>query len=312
MTAPSTPQSWHDIFFTSRDGLRLYARHYPAPLAARPLARRPMLCLPGLTRNARDFHALATFMTDPTNPSARDVYAIDYRGRGRSENDPDWRRYTLQTEMLDVADFLTMAGLHDAAVVGTSRGGLIAMLLASARPGGVGAVVLNDIGPVIQREGLLRIVAYVGRVPLPASWTEAGALAHELNSRAFPAVLPHDWEAIARQWFNESHGRPTHGYDQKLAKAIGVPAGPLPDLWPQFAALSRVPVLSIRGALSDILSEATVSEMRLRHPNLETLTVRGEGHAPLLLDRPTQVAIADFLGRADLAARAAHGHRQTA
>ena len=298
-TAPS--QNWRDIFFTARDGVRLYARHYPAPPRTSPGRCRPALCLPGLTRNSRDFHDLATFLTDPANPSARDVYAVDYRGRGRSANDPDWRNYTLQAEITDVLDFMTLAGVTDAAVVGSSRGGIIAMLMASQRPTSVGSVVLVDIGPVIEREGLLRIVAYVGRIPLPATWEEAGALVRDLNRRQFPAVPDHHWDDIARQWFNDANNRPVHGYDQELAKAIAVPAGTLPALWAQFSALASRPLLSIRGEHSDILSEATVAEMRLRHPNLETYTVKGQGHAPLLRDRASQIEIADFMLRADRA-----------
>lgn len=300
MAALLSDKNWQDIFYTSRDGLRLYARHYPAPAGARNKRRRPMLCLPGLTRNCRDFHDLATFMTDPANPSARDVYAVDYRGRGRSANAPDWRSYTLQHELADVLDLMTLAGLNDVGVVGTSRGGLIAMLMATMRPASLGAVVLNDIGPVIEREGLLRIVAYIGRVPLPPTWAEAGQLARDLNKRQFPAIPDHHWDDIAKQWFNEAHGVPVHGYDQALEKAIGAPDGAIPSLWPQFDALARVPMLSIRGELSDILSEATVNEMRLHHPSLESVIVRGQGHAPLLRDRPTVIAIADFLMRSDL------------
>ena len=124
----------------------------------------------------------------------------------------------------------------------------------------------------------------------------------DLNKRQFPAVPEHHWDDIARQLFNEEHGVPVHGYDQALAKAIGVPEGAIPSLWPQFDALARVPMLTIRGELSDILSAATVSEMRLHHPGLESVTVRGQGHAPLLRDRPTMIAVADFLLRSDQAA----------
>ena len=303
MAAPLSPKNWQDIFFTSRDGLRLYARHYRAPEASVARLRRPLLCLPGLTRNCRDFHELATFMTDPANPSARDVYAVDYRGRGRSAHDPDWRNYTLQNEALDILDLMTLTGLSNVAVVGTSRGGLLAMLMATLRPASLGAVVLNDIGPVIEREGLLRIVAYVGRVPLPATWPEAGALVRDLNKRQFPAVPDHLWDEIAHQWFNEEHGQPVHAYDQNLDKVIAVSPGPIPSLWPQFDAMARLPMLVLRGELSDILSPATVAEMQRRHPGLEAVTVRGQGHAPLLRDRPSIIAIADFLLRTDQGSR---------
>ena len=303
MAATLSPKTWQDIFFTSRNGLRLYARHYAAPDSPAALSRRPLLCLPGLTRNCRDFHDLATFMTDPANPSARAVFAVDYRGRGRSAHDPAWQNYTLQNEVLDVLDFMTLAGLTNVAVAGTSRGGLIAMLMATQRPASLGAVVLNDIGPVIEREGLLRIIAYVGRVPLPATWPEAGALVRDLNKRQFPGVPDHLWDDIARQWFNEEHGQPVHAYDQNLDKVIAVSPGPIPSLWPQFDAMARLPMLVLRGEQSDILSPATVAEMQRRHPGLEAVTVRGQGHAPLLRDRPSIIAIADFLLRTDQGSR---------
>lgn len=294
-------RNWRDIFYTSRDGLRLYARHYPAP----PSARRPVVCLPGLTRNVRDFHSLASYLSDPALATVRDVYAIDYRGRGRSAHDPVWRNYTTQVEALDVLDFMTLSGLHDTAVIGTSRGGLIAMIMAALRPTSLGAVVLNDIGPVIEREGLARIVAYTGRVPLPTSWAEAARLVQDINGPQFPAVPEHDWAEIARQWFDDVNGEPVHGYDQNLGKAMTLLDGPIPELWPQFEALSYVPTLAVRGELSDILSERTRDTMRLRHPRLETLTVRGQGHAPLLREVPVQAAIADFLTSADATVRIA-------
>ena len=304
MAVPLAQKNWQDIFFTSRNGLRLYARHYPAPETAVAARRRPLLCLPGLTRNCRDFHELASFMIDPANPSARDVFAVDYRGRGRSAHDPEWQNYTLQNEALDVLDFMTLTGLHNVAIAGTSRGGLITMLMATLRPASLGAVVLNDIGPVIEREGLLRIIAYIGRVPLPATWPEAGALVRDLNKRQFPGVPDHLWDDIAKQWFNEEHGQPVHAYDQNLDKVIAVSPGPIPSLWPQFDAMARLPMLVLRGELSDILSPATVADMQLHHPGLEAVTVRGQGHAPLLRDRASIIAVADFLLRADQGSRA--------
>ncbi|MDX2157374.1 MAG: alpha/beta hydrolase [Hyphomicrobiaceae bacterium] len=295
MIAATTTQSWHDIFFSSQDGLRLYARHYPAP----PSRRRPVLCLAGLTRNSRDFHFLASFLSDPANPMARDVVTLDYRGRGRSQHDPNWRNYSLQMELTDALDLLTVLGLSDVAVVGTSRGGLVAMIMACLRPTAIGAVVLNDIGPVIEREGLVRIIAYAGRMPLPPTWEDATQLVREINARWFPAVPDEHWAELARQWFNDEHGRPAFGWDKALAQSLSVLDGPIPELWPQFQALSRVPAMAIRGELSDILSEQTLREMSLRHPNLVALTVKEQGHAPLLRDRPTLFAINDFLGRSD-------------
>jgi pimeloyl-ACP methyl ester carboxylesterase len=291
----SDKRNWRDIFYTSRDGLRLHARHYPAPDAG----RRPVLCLPGLTRNVRDFHALASYLSDASQPTPRDVYAVDYRGRGRSAHDPNWRNYAIQVETLDVLDFMTVAGLHDAALVGTSRGGLIAMIMATMRPASIGAVVLNDIGPAIERDGLARIVAYAGRVPLPNSWAEAARLAHDMNKRHFPAVPAEQWADVARQWFDDVNGQPAHSCDQNIAKALSLLDGPVPSLWSQFEALSYAPTLAVRGALSDVLSEQTLYQMCVRHPRLQTLVVPGQGHAPLLLDLATQRGIADFLAACD-------------
>jgi pimeloyl-ACP methyl ester carboxylesterase len=201
--------------------------------------------------------------------------------------------------MLDVIDFITLTGLYDAALIGTSRGGLITMLLASAQPTAIGAVVLNDIGPVIEHEGLARISGYVGRVPLPISWPDAARMMRELNRRHFPEISDTVWEDVSRQWYNEKNGKPAPGYDSNLGNALSVLDGPLPALWPQFEALKRVPLMVVRGENSDILTAATVDEMRRRHPAMATVTVANQGHAPLLKDPSTIEAIRHFLTAAD-------------
>ncbi|HEU4380652.1 MAG TPA: alpha/beta hydrolase [Hyphomicrobiaceae bacterium] len=293
-------QGWNDIYFTSRDGLRLYARHYAVPGSV----RRPAVCLAGLSRNSRDFHDLAVALSKP-DETGRDVYCLDYRGRGRSQHDADWKNYSILIELNDVLDFMTMRGLHNAAMIGTSRGGLITMLMAVLRPAAIGAAVLNDIGPVIEPEGLARIVAYIGRVPLPATWKEAADLVAEMHRRQFPAVTAQQWAEFARQVFNDDNGLPAPSYDANLAKAISLVAAEVPDLWPQFVALSHAPMLVLRGENSDILSAKTLSEMQLRHPRLDAVTVKGQGHAPLLKDAPTISAVSRFLAQADLTALAA-------
>lgn len=288
--SPSEGAFFEDVYFTTRDGLRLHARHYPTAYAQ----ARPVLCLAGLTRNSRDFHDIASALaSDPINPRA--VLALDSRGRGLSENDPDWRNYTLLVELHDALDLLFIAGWRDAAVIGTSRGGLLAMLLVAAQPGAVGAIVLNDIGPVIEIDGLARIAGYVGRAPLPGSWPEAAKMVRDMNRRHFPAISDKVWEEVARALFNERSGRPAPGYDTNLSQALSVLNGPIPELWPQFEAARRLPIMAIRGENSDILSAATVEEMRRRHTGLVTLIVKGQGHAPFLKDAPTISAIRDFL-----------------
>lgn len=286
----SLPKRWTDIFYTSRDGLRLHVRHYTTHASA----RRPVVCLPGLTRNARDFHDLANVLSDPRG-HCRDVYCFDYRGRGDSEFAEDWKTYNVLTELADVLDFMTLTGLHDAAIVGTSRGGLLAMAMAVARPTAIGAVVLNDIGPVIEPDGLARLQAYVGRVPLPTSWSAAAMLVKSLNYRSFPAQTDATWASVARQWFNDDNGKPAHAYDQNLSKAMAHAGGPVPAMWQQFTALNRVPLLAIRGANSDILSAETLVEMQRRHPHFRGMTVPDQGHAPLLKDADSIGAIYEFL-----------------
>jgi pimeloyl-ACP methyl ester carboxylesterase len=298
MQMQTSTQAWRDIHFSARDGLRLYARHYPAPGAQHPSLRRPVLCLAGLSRNSRDFDHLASVLAGP-GENARDVYALDSRGRGLSGHDRDWRNYSLLVELNDTLDFMTMKGLHGAIVIGTSRGGLIAMMMAVLRPNAIGAAVLNDIGPVMEPDGLARVVAYIGRLPVPADWDEAARIVQDMNRRQFPIVTQEEWAEQARAWFNDVNGLPALGYDPDLAKALSLDNAPIPELWPQFGALAHVPVLAIRGEHSDILSAKTLEEMRSRHPRLEAFTVRGQGHAPLLRDGPTVSAIQAFLQRCD-------------
>lgn len=282
---------WRDIFYKSSDDLRLHARHYPAP----DERFRSVVCLPGLTRNSRDFHTLATYLsTHPEKP--RNVYCLDYRGRGRSQYDSNWRNYVPYTELIDVLDFLTVQGLHRVGIVGTSRGGIIAMMMAALRPTAMGAVVLNDIGPVIETRGLARIVNYVGRMPLPKTWADAIHIMREINGRGFPDFTDAQWDQMARGVFEERKGRLVLSYDRKLAKAIGTVdlSRPVPDLWPQFVAMGQIPAFALRGEHSDVLSAETLDEMVERHPNLRMMIVPEQGHAPVLQEQDPVEAIGSF------------------
>lgn len=290
-TAPT-----EDIFYRSHDDLDLYARAYGSEDAP----GRPLLCLAGLTRNGRDFHDLAvTLANHPTH--ARRVYCLDYRGRGRSEWDKDWRNYSAYVELLDVTAFLTLRGLDDIAVIGTSRGGIIAMLLAVMRPSALGCVILNDIGPVIETAGLARIMGYAGKIPIPRDWAEATRVVRDINKRQFTSLDDTAWYELARQLFNEADGMPAAAYDPNIGKALSEIdiAKPVPDMWAHFNALLGMPLMVLRGENSDILSQATVQEMQNRHPLLVPVLIRNEGHAPLLKDRFSQRLIADFLAEAD-------------
>lgn len=282
---------WRDIFYESSDDLRLHARHYPAP----DEKLRSVICLPGLTRNARDFHTLATYLsTHPEKP--RNVYCLDYRGRGKSQHDRNWRNYTPYTELMDVIDFLTVQGLHQVGIVGTSRGGIIAMMMAALRPTAMGAVVLNDIGPVIETRGLARIVSYVGRMPVPKTWADAVMIMREINGRGFPNFTDAQWDQMARGLFEERKGRLILSYDRKLSRAVGSIdlSRPVPDMWPQFTALGRIPVFVLRGEYSDVLSPETLEMMVKRHSNLRTMTVPDQGHVPVLQEQKPVEAIGSF------------------
>jgi pimeloyl-ACP methyl ester carboxylesterase len=290
---PTPDATARPIRFSARDGLQLLVRCYEAPGSTRP----PVLCLAGLTRNSRDFHDIALDLS--SGPAARTVWALDSRGRGHSDHDPKWENYNVLVEAQDVIDLAVMAGLHGATVIGTSRGGILAMIIAALQPTLLGAVVLNDIGPVIERDGLARIAGYVGRLPLPGSWKDAAALIADISKRHFTNVPPEHWEEAARAWFNEKDGRPAPGYDPAIAKSVTAHASAIPQLWPQFLALSKLPTLVVRGEHSDILSARTVTEMLQKHPNIAAITVAGHGHAPLLKDQLSIGTVARFIAAAE-------------
>jgi pimeloyl-ACP methyl ester carboxylesterase len=286
------PQS---IFYRSPDDLTLHVGFYPS--ADPQTLRRPVICLPGLSRNGRDFHELALALSQD-RVAPRDVYALDLRGRGLSEWDKDWHNYSPLVEAKDVIAFLDLRGLHDVALVGTSRGGIIAMMLAVMRPSAMGLAVLNDIGPLIETAGLARIIGYVGKIPVPRDWDEAARIVRDMNKRQFTALSDRDWERLARQIFNtDDAGRPAAGYDPALGKTLADVdiSKPIPDMWAYFDAMAAMPVMVVRGENTDLLSVETVSEMGRRHPGLATVSVPNEGHAPLLDDAYTQRQIGDFI-----------------
>jgi pimeloyl-ACP methyl ester carboxylesterase len=283
------------LFVTAQDGLRLHVCAY----GARASGALPVVCLPGLARTAADFESLAATLS-----SDRQVLAIDYRGRGRSDYDHNPANYNLQVELADLLAVLTALGIGRAIFIGTSRGGILTMLLAVARPTAIAGCVLNDIGPVIELSGLLRIKSYVGKLRQPTSFGEAAdVLQHRFGSH-FPKWGDADWLAFARQTFKEANGRIVADYDIKLATILdGVtPERPLPPLWKEFDALARLPVMVVRGTNSDILSAATVEAMRARRSSLDVVEVTDEGHAPRLTDPQTASRIAAFVSSYDDAA----------
>jgi len=280
-------------FVSAPDGLRLHARSYGARGG-----RRPVVCLPGLARTTDDFDTLASALAnDPHRP--RHVLAIDYRGRGQSEYDADPANYNIPTEVADLVAVLTALEVEPAVFVGTSRGGILAMLLATVRPAAIAGVILNDIGPVIETKGLVRIKSYLGHLPQPKSFEDGGEILRSLFSTQFPKLGPDDWTMFARRTFQEQNGSFKPRYDPKLAGALqGVDmARSLPPLWREFDALALVPLMIIRGANSDILSSETVEAMRERRPDIVALEVPDQGHAPLLTESEVIAQIGAFIER---------------
>ncbi|MFQ5697114.1 MAG: alpha/beta fold hydrolase [Myxococcota bacterium] len=276
-----------DRTFRSRDGLRLYYRDYPGPGD-----RVPVLCLHGLTRSSRDFADLA-----PHLAATRRVLCGDVRGRGRSEWDPKPERYAPATYVEDVAELLRDAEVPQVVVIGTSMGGILAMGLAASHPGALVGVVLNDIGPVVDPRGLERIAGYVGKSEPVSSWAEATRAAQTVHGHAFPDYGPADWERFARRTLREApDGRLVADYDPAIAQGLARGTAAPADLWPLFEPLARVPVLVLRGALSDILSSATLAQMAERHPTLTSVEVPDRGHAPALDEPECLRAIDAFLG----------------
>ncbi len=275
---------WIDRYFTSGDGLRLYYRDYPA---AEP-GRLPVLCLPGLTRNCRDFEISALRIQ-----RTRRVLSPDLRGRGQSQHDPSFLNYHPGTYVGDLALLLKDAGVERAILLGTSLGGILSMLIAAGMPQVPAGVILNDVGPEVAPEGLQRIAQYVGRHAPVRDWAEAAAQARATYGLALPDLTDDDWLAMARRGYVEVDGVPRLDMDPRIGDAVrAAPAGAAPDLWPLYAALKPVPTLAIRGELSDVLSVATFDRMQLEKPDLRRLTVPRRGHPPLL-DEPECVSTID-------------------
>jgi pimeloyl-ACP methyl ester carboxylesterase len=288
-----------DHYVTARDGLRLHVREY----GERRASRLPVVCLPGLARTTADFDPLAGALAgDPQRP--RRVLALDYRGRGLSDHDPDPDNYSIPVELDDVLSVLAAREVGSAVFVGTSRGGLIVMALAAARPGAIAGAVLNDIGPVIDPQGLMRIKGYVGRLPQPRDFEDGGQILARLFAAQFPRLGSADWLAAARRTWREQDGRLVLSYDPALARVLAAVDldHPLPPLWPQFDALAAAPLMVIRGANSDLLSAATVEAMRARRVDLTVIEIADQGHAPLLAEPDTMGRIADFVARCEPAA----------
>src|SRR5258708_24603 len=291
-------QGFASAFVTAQDGLTLHLRRY----GSRHTSARSVVCLPGLARIAADFHPLAMALAaDPAKP--RLVLALDYRSHGQSQYDRNPKNYAIRVAFADLSAVLAAFEIPSAIFVGTSFGGGLAMMLAVLPPAAVAGVILNDIGPVIELKGLVRIKHYVGKLPVPRTFEEGGEILRWWFHAQFTKLAPQDWVAFAQRTWREGHGTLVPSHDPKLERALrGYSLERLPTLWDQFDALARIPLMVIRGANSDMLARPTLNEMLARRSQLEVVVVPDQGHAPLLVEPKVIRRIAAFVASCDVSA----------
>jgi pimeloyl-ACP methyl ester carboxylesterase len=288
--AGSLEARYSDRHLTVSDGLSLHYRDYHGPEG-----KPPLLCLHGLTRNARDFADFA----ERYSPRWR-VLALDFRGRGSSGHDPLPARYNPLTYAGDVLQLLDQLMIGKAVFVGTSLGGLVTMTIAAMAPQRIAASILNDVGPDVDIAGVERILTYVGKDSRFRTWDDAAdAIASNYGS-SFERYTRDDWVKMANRNCREENGEIRFDYDMAIAEPFKT-TGPVPrvDLWPLFAALGLKPLLVVRGAKSDLLTEATVARMQEVAPHMKLATVVGVGHAPELNEPESIAAIDQFLAGID-------------
>ncbi len=278
-------KAYQDRFWDSPDGLKLHFRDYPGGDGP------PVLCMHGLTRNARDFAGLAGHLAQQ-----RRVLVPEMRGRGESEYARDSASYMPATYVGDVLGLLAQEGIERFVAIGTSLGGLMTMMLAAADPQRIAGAVLNDIGPVVDAAGIGRIRDYVGQARSFPTWMHAARALQEVHGSAHPGFATEDWLDMAkRSMVVQQNGRIGYDYDMAIAEPFGQDDGAAPpDLWPAFDALAGAPLLIVRGESSDILTAQTLAEMQRRNPEAETVTIAHAGHAPTL-DEPEAVTAIDRL-----------------
>ena len=280
---------WIDRFWYSAEGLRLHYRDY-----AGPRDKPPILCIPGLTRNARDFEPVADRYAGEWR-----VISIELRGRGMSDNDPEPSRYTPHYYVADILKLLDQLGIADAVFFGTSLGAICTMLLASTDADRIAGAMLNDIGPEIDQSGIDRIGGYVGREITFDSWDQAATVLAERNREVFPKWGPGEWDRFTRRIMRETPEGLRFEYDMRIAESFrDATEGPNGANWHLYEALAGRPVLILRGALSDLLSAKIAEEMvgRLKE-DAELVVVPDAGHAPSLEEREAQDAMDRLLAR---------------
>ena len=278
-----------EIHWVSHDGLRLYARVYEGPRSDAPT----VLCLHGLTRNSRDFEDLAPHLARRYR-----VIVPDLRGRGFSARDPQLQNYQPTVYVQDILALFDATAVSRAAVIGTSLGGMLAMMLGFSHAARIAGIVLNDVGPEIDPAGIERIKGYAGRLPPAQNWSEAEAQTKAVFGDAWPGLAPSRWASLARRGYRQNTaGMVELDADPNIGEALrAAPAAAL-DLWPLWKALREVPTLAIRGERSDILSAATFARMKSETPGLAQLEVANRGHVPLLDEPECVLALDAFLSR---------------
>jgi pimeloyl-ACP methyl ester carboxylesterase len=276
---------WTDRYWTSGDGLRLHYRDYDGP-SDRP----PIVCLPGLTRNARDFEPVADRYAGTWR-----VLSLDFRGRGMSDYDPKPENYAPPTYAADVLALFDEMKLERAVLFGTSLGGLVTMILAAAAHDRIAGAMLNDIGPEIDPRGIERIRGYVGRASEFATWEEFASALAARNADVYPRYNAAQWEVFARRICREHEGRIAFDYDMAISNTFNrAPNGPAESAWPLYQALAGFPLLILRGELSDLLDAGVARKMAEVLPDAELVIVDDVGHAPAL-DEPEAIAGIDRL-----------------
>ncbi|MEL6202253.1 MAG: alpha/beta hydrolase [Pseudomonadota bacterium] len=276
----STYDQGRSVFVTAPDGLKLHVRAWGEEHRD---SCTPIFCLHGLTRNSRDFAGIADYLATHAKQK-RAIYALDLRGRGHSEYAKDWQQYDLFTELGDVIAILTALGLEHCIFIGTSRGGLLTMLLGAARPGAVKAAIINDVGPVLEGTGLAQIKLYLQKPQKPRNFADAIAIQKSVMGKSFSAFSEEDWSFEAHARFREIKGKLRFDYDPKLAKTMEAYNldQPIPTMWPQWISLRQIPTMVVRGENSALLSTDTIKSMGTVHEKMQTVTADGQGHAPLL------------------------------
>jgi pimeloyl-ACP methyl ester carboxylesterase len=283
--------AWTDGYWWSNDALRLHYRDYPGRED-----RPPILCLPGLTRNARDFADLAMRLAGEWR-----VICPELRGRGESAYAKDPMTYVPLTYIQDIVGLIAELKLTRVVLIGTSLGGLLTMLLGGTGHARIAGALLNDIGPLIEPAGLTRIRGYVGKPSAWPTWLHAARGIAVNNGEAFPDYTLEQWIAMAKRLCRLTEkGRIVYDYDMKIAEPFRLPGGEAGvDLWPAFESLKGVPMALVRGERSDILSEATAQEMAARHSGLDYVVLPRIGHTPSLSEPEAEAAIDRLLARVE-------------